>query len=62
MEEPLPDGPSRGQRITNEELQKMLDDYYELRGWSKTGIPDKGKLLELGLERAAKALEKRPKE
>lgn len=59
MEEPLPDGPSRGQRITNEELQKMLDDYYELRGWNKsTGIPDKGKLLELGLERAAKAIEK----
>ena len=63
MEEPLPDGPSRGQRITNEELQKMLDDYYELRGWSKsTGIPEKRKLLELGLERAAKAIEKQLQE
>jgi aldehyde:ferredoxin oxidoreductase len=58
MEEPLPDGPSRGQRLTTEELGKMLDDYYELRGWSKAGIPEKGKLLELGLERAAKAIEK----
>jgi aldehyde:ferredoxin oxidoreductase len=37
----------------------MLDNYYELRGWSKsTGIPSKGKLLELGLEPAAKAIEK----
>ena len=59
MEEPLPDGPSRGQRLTSEELQKMLDDYYEIRGWNKsTGIPEKRKLLELGLERAAKAIEK----
>jgi aldehyde:ferredoxin oxidoreductase len=41
----------------------MLDDYYELRGWSKsTGIPDRRKLLELGLERAAKAIEKQLQE
>jgi aldehyde:ferredoxin oxidoreductase len=58
-EEPLPDGPSKGQRITNEELQKMLDNYYELRGWNKnTGIPKREKLIELGLEHAAKAIEK----
>lgn len=58
-EEPLPDGPSKGQRITNEELQKMLDNYYELRGWNKnTGIPNREKLIELGLEHAAKAIEK----
>jgi aldehyde:ferredoxin oxidoreductase len=58
-EENLPDGPSKGQRITNEELQKMLDNYYELRGWNKnTGIPKREKLIELGLEHAAKAIEK----
>jgi aldehyde:ferredoxin oxidoreductase len=57
LDEELPDGPSRGQRITDEELQHMLDDYYELRGWNKsTGIPTKGKLLELGLKRAAETL------
>jgi aldehyde:ferredoxin oxidoreductase len=59
MEEPLPDGPSRGQRITNEELQRMLDDYYDLRGWNRnTGIPSNEKLSELGLEKAAKTLGK----
>lgn len=53
-EEPLPDGPSQGQRITHEELQNMLDNYYELRGWDKkTGIPSRRKLEELGLGYAA---------
>jgi len=49
-EEPLPDGPSKGQRIPKEELEGMLDNYYELRGWDKkTGNPKKQKLKELGL-------------
>jgi aldehyde:ferredoxin oxidoreductase len=57
MEEPLPDGPSKGQRISKEELENMLDNYYELRGWdTKTGIPKPEKLKELGLENAAKEL------
>ena len=34
----------------------MLDEYYELRGWTKNGIPSKEKLLELGLEGAAKSI------
>jgi aldehyde:ferredoxin oxidoreductase len=50
-EDPLPDGPSKGQRIPKEELQSMLDNYYELRGWDKkTGNPTPEKLRELGLE------------
>jgi aldehyde:ferredoxin oxidoreductase len=50
-EDSLPDGPSKGQRITNEELQSMLDNYYDLRSWDKTtGIPTSAKLRELGLE------------
>jgi aldehyde:ferredoxin oxidoreductase len=37
----------------------MLDNYYELRGWNKkTGLPTREKLIELGLEHAAKDLEK----
>lgn len=56
-EEPLPDGPSKGQRISKEELENMLDNYYELRGWDrKTGIPKPEKLKELGLEKAAREL------
>ena len=57
LDEELPDGPSRGQRLTSEELQRMLDDYYELRGWDKsTGVPTKEKLLELGLKKPAETL------
>jgi aldehyde:ferredoxin oxidoreductase len=49
-EDPLPDGPSKGQRISKTELDRMLDDYYELRGWDKeTGLPTKAKLEQLDL-------------
>src|SRR6056297_2971659 len=49
LEEPLPEdsGPSSGSIV---ELDYMLDEYYENRGWDiKTGIPNKEKLKELGL-------------
>ena len=50
-EDPLPDGPSKGQRLSKEQLEEMLDDYYDIRGWDKkTGNPTKRKLDELGLE------------
>ena len=34
---------------THAEFDKMLDDYYTLRGWDKNGIPTAAKLEELGL-------------
>ena len=38
-------------RITHAYTQKVLDDYYEERGWEvDKGIPTREKLLELGLE------------
>ena len=40
-----------GNRITQNEMVKILDDYYEERGWDiQTGVPTKQKLIELGLE------------
>lgn len=30
-------------------LDKLLDDYYKLRGWDKNGVPTKEKLEELNL-------------
>jgi aldehyde:ferredoxin oxidoreductase len=36
--------------IGKENFEKMLDQYYEMRGWDATGIPTKEKLKELGLE------------
>jgi len=46
LEEPLPDGPSKGEI---EDLGKMLPEYYNLRGWTNEGVPTPEKLLELGL-------------
>ncbi|MGB9817470.1 MAG: aldehyde ferredoxin oxidoreductase family protein [Desulfurococcaceae archaeon] len=47
IKEPLKKGPSAGHVI---ELDEMLMEYYEVRGWNKqTGIPTREKLLELGL-------------
>ncbi|MGI9953135.1 aldehyde ferredoxin oxidoreductase family protein [Moorellaceae bacterium AZ2] len=59
MEEPLKGGASAGQLISREDLDKMLDEYYEARGWDKeTGLPTKEKLVELGLDYTVEAVEK----
>jgi aldehyde:ferredoxin oxidoreductase len=58
LSEPLPDGQYKGQKISKGELQSMLDNYYELRGWDKrTGIPTAAKLRELDLRFAERQLE-----
>lgn len=46
LEEPVPHGPSRGQVV---QLEAMLDEYYQFRGWDKNGVPTAPKLEELGL-------------
>ncbi len=48
LEDPLPEGPAEG-HVNN--LEVLLDPYYEFRGWDKTtGAPSPDKLRELGLE------------
>jgi aldehyde:ferredoxin oxidoreductase len=39
LHEPLPDGPAKGQCIGEDNLNKMIDEYYALRGWDASGIP-----------------------
>ena len=57
--EPLPDGPFAGKPLTQEMLDSMLDNYYELRRWDKkTGIPTRTKLETIGLKFVADELEK----
>ncbi len=53
MEEPIPEGPAAGERVSFEELQAMLDDYYEARGWDASGVPLKAKLVSLDLTEIA---------
>lgn len=50
MHEEIPSGNSKGLRTKPEELQQMLDEYYELRGWAPDGVPKRGTLDKLGLE------------
>ncbi len=51
MSTPIPDNTvSKGSYITQKELDFMLDDYYEHRGWTKEGVPTLEKLKDLGME------------
>jgi aldehyde:ferredoxin oxidoreductase len=51
MNEPITDsGPVRGAVVTQKELDLLLDDYYESRGWTLKGVPTITKLKELGMD------------
>ena len=51
MHVPIPDeGPSKGSYVSQQDLDLLLDDYYEVRGWSGEGIPTLEKLKELEME------------
>jgi aldehyde:ferredoxin oxidoreductase len=54
IDEPLPDGPCKGQVF---EMDLLLDDYYRAREWDpESGFPTEKKLLDLGLESEAETL------
>jgi aldehyde:ferredoxin oxidoreductase len=58
MHDPIPDeGPSKGAFVTQAELDLLLDDYYESRGWTREGVPTLAKLKELGMEDLASIVE-----
>jgi aldehyde:ferredoxin oxidoreductase len=57
-EEPVPDGPLAGFRITEDDLNTLLDEYYEARGWDENGRPKAETLIRLGLENVASELYK----
>jgi aldehyde:ferredoxin oxidoreductase len=51
MNLPIPDeGPVKGAVVTQKELDLLLDDYYDSRGWTLEGIPTLVKLKELGMD------------
>ena len=50
LNEPIPDdGPAKGAIVTKDELDLMLDGYYESRGWTWEGVPKVEKLKELSM-------------
>jgi len=57
--EPTKSGPGKGESLDREKFDKMLSEYYELRGWNhQTGLPRKRRLVDIGLRKVAMELEK----
>lgn len=56
MNEPIPEGPSKGAVITRDDLNTMINEYYSARGWDNNGVPERNKLLSLGLDDVAKEI------
>jgi aldehyde:ferredoxin oxidoreductase len=51
MHMPIPDeGPVKGAFVSQEELDLLLDDYYQSRGWNVDGVPTVETLKELGMD------------
>jgi aldehyde:ferredoxin oxidoreductase len=55
LKEPLPNGNSKGAVF---EIEPMLNEYYEQRGWDSNGIPRPQKLREIHLEHVIKDLKR----
>jgi aldehyde:ferredoxin oxidoreductase len=45
LNEPLPDGPAKGKYIGEANLERMIDEYYEARGWNSDGVPTEETLI-----------------
>ena len=54
--EPVVSGPTKGKLTSLEDANRLLDMYYEQRGWDAEGRPSPAKLEELGLTGFAKAV------
>jgi aldehyde:ferredoxin oxidoreductase len=60
MHVPVPDeGVAKGAVVSQKEFDIGLDDYYNIRGWTKDGIPTPEKLKELGLDDLVKIVKKK---
>jgi aldehyde:ferredoxin oxidoreductase len=62
MSTPIPeDTVSKGSFISKKELNLMLDDYYEARGWTPEGLPTLEKMEELQLQDLLYIVKDQPK-
>jgi aldehyde:ferredoxin oxidoreductase len=50
FDEPVQEGPAKGEVIDRSQFNEMLEDYYYLHGWDKRGIPKESTLKHLGLK------------
>jgi len=49
FDDEIPDGPSKGLRVSKEAFNEILEEYYELHGWNSNGIPGIETMNRLGL-------------
>lgn len=56
FDEPVKEGPFKGTSLNREKYDRMLQVYYNKRGWDNRGIPTKGTLVNLGLGDVAQEL------
>jgi aldehyde:ferredoxin oxidoreductase len=49
--EPQPLEPLKGEKLDHDDYDRALDEYYELRGWTKEGAPTQETLARLNLDR-----------
>jgi aldehyde:ferredoxin oxidoreductase len=52
----IPGGRYKGERLDRAKFEKMLDEYYALRGWDSEGIPTPETFCKFGLSSEGKAL------
>ncbi len=56
-EEPFPGKVQKGALLSRKEVNRLLDDYYQVRAWDReTGLPTRETLLKLGLDSVADEL------
>ncbi len=58
FDEPLTKGALKGKHLDREKYDKLLQTYYDKRGWDDRGIPTKATMMQLGLSKEAEELEK----
>jgi len=58
FEEPLTKGPLKGAHLELEGYDRLLQTYYDKRGWDERGIPTRETFRRLGLESEARELER----
>jgi aldehyde:ferredoxin oxidoreductase len=56
-EDKIPSGPAKGKGLSLSQIDQMLDEYYDARGWDRNGNPTRALLEDLGLRYAADKLE-----
>jgi aldehyde:ferredoxin oxidoreductase len=54
--EPIPTGPNQGHLISRQKMDRLLNWYYEARGWGDNGLPTRETLVGLGLADVADVL------